>query len=199
MKNSQKWAYEIEEKLNILYAIRQKRRKRILRGTAIAASFCVVLSCVLFLGEDSLFHGEPAAPRNPAPTSISTPSPTDIPREQTPIITEKPEQVPPVSIPPVTSADKKLADNKSVRPKTTHEKTPSKENNSSKKKNRKPSKKKSSSEKPPTPAPISPNSTPPTTHTPQPETEPVETLAPVPPTLTPKNNTNLKQERGVFP
>ncbi len=51
MKDSRQWANEIEEKLNMMYAARRKRRKRILQATSIAACFLVVLSCLFVLPE----------------------------------------------------------------------------------------------------------------------------------------------------
>lgn len=51
MKNSRQWANEIEEKLNMMYAARRKRRKRILQATSIAACFLVVLTCITRLPE----------------------------------------------------------------------------------------------------------------------------------------------------
>ena len=51
MKNSRQWANEIEEKLNIMYAARRKKRKRILQATSIAACFLIVLTCITRLPE----------------------------------------------------------------------------------------------------------------------------------------------------
>lgn len=128
MKDSRQLAQEIEEKLNVLYVARRKKRRRILQITSVAACFLLVLAC-LFSLPDLFLSSVHSSPQENSSSEFTAPTPTPFVSSDIPSSTDIPT---PTNAPDEEEPDPTDSSSATTKPATTSKSSAKKIKKSSK-------------------------------------------------------------------